>query len=178
MPTLNTENLTDKTSLREFVARFVQHHSRNDWYRRELERYKKEREALIMLTDDEVHQQTETAWQGLEDDRKANLRKHQELRKKYESMLVKVEAWNPPTPQHKALKRRMIDELKLSIDHDCMENFYLNITPRKSPAQWFREAVERTTWHIDYYAGKMHAEELEAAANEQWINQLFDSIES
>lgn len=40
-------------------------------------------------------------------------------RERYERMLAKARAWSPPTPNQQPLKDFMIQQLELSIEHDC-----------------------------------------------------------
>lgn len=61
----------------------------------------------------------------------------QEQRARYETMLAKVEAWTPPTPEHEGLKRFMVEQLASSIRAEAQYD------PKPELKQWAAYKAER-----------------------------------
>lgn len=96
-------------------------------------------------------------------------------RKRYETMLLKVTQWTPPTPDHRGLKKFMQEQLAESIKFDCYK-------PGDPPlplsgAAWLHGEIERAQRDVEYHT-KQIAEELERAASRtQWVRALRESLD-
>lgn len=106
-------------------------------------------------------------------------RKHQrerdELRSKYEAMLARVGAWEPPTDDHRELKRFMADQITKSIECDCYT------LPEPKPvtvAEWLAREIAYAEWKADMNRRRM-AEEVERVGKRNgWIAALRASLPS
>jgi len=99
-----------------------------------------------------------------------------EHKQRYEAMLAKVEAWEPPTPDHTNLKIFMTQQITKSISFDC--GF---ARPKPTPAttdDWFAAAVKQASWDVSYHT-KENAKEIERAnGRTEWVRALRQSLET
>lgn len=58
--------------------------------------------------------------------------------KRYESMLKKVYAWNPPSTEYTELKNRMIESLVASIEHDCSPDRTYRVPKLMTPKKYLK----------------------------------------
>ncbi|MBI3632194.1 MAG: hypothetical protein HY225_01990 [Candidatus Vogelbacteria bacterium] len=104
-----------------------------------------------------------------------SLTKSRALRSRYETMLAQVRAWTPPSTDHYGLKDFMVEQLTMSIDHDC--STYPRRWPRqKSVTGYRKQIVKSAKWDIAYHS-KGWAEEIDRAEKRTtWIKQLRESL--
>jgi hypothetical protein len=108
--------------------------------------------------------------------RQIKLQKIKDLRKAYEAMLKKVQAWKPPTEDHRELKQFMIDQILESIRFDCIETYYSKPTVRLTGSEWFEqrqaELREDIVRHTEGFA-----EDVARAKNRtEWVRALRTSL--
>lgn len=92
--------------------------------------------------------------------------------RRLDAMLIKVEAWMPPTAGHVEMKKFMIEQLTIS-----KRGSYRPTPPLKmEPTDWHRDQIERAMKGIEYHAGE-HAKEIERAKGRtEWLQQLRSSL--
>ena len=91
----------------------------DSYHTRSLAQAKARIESLKRMTDDEIMQ---AAQQAVDERLASNEQYAQEkalTKQRYETMLVKVRAWDPPTEDHERFKEFMESQLTESIDFDC-----------------------------------------------------------
>lgn len=66
----------------------------------------------------------------------------------YKNMIKQVEAWTPPTENHKRLKFFMLDQLQDSIRHDTFE---ATAPVRISTEEFRKNKIESLAWKINYH---------------------------
>lgn len=147
----------------------------SDYYERELAAAEAE---LAMLAD----LNAETAVPVLEAEYTKALAEHNryvedkvETAARYDAMAELVRAWEPPTSDHYALKRFMIDQLAESRKFDCD---WRPEPPKKlAPMEWLAERTTRATTRLAR-AKEGHREELERCAGANaWITKLYESLQ-
>jgi hypothetical protein len=86
--------------------------------------------------------------------------KNEELRRRYESMVEKVEAWDCPE-QIAYMKEHALKYLRESIDFDChdYEGPHFGPPKRKLGPDWLRDQRERATHDIDYHTAEVAKQE-------------------
>lgn len=135
-----------------------------------------ELDRLSALTSDEIAAATaafNSAAVARQDD---SVKRNDDLRAKYEAMLVRVRDWTPPTTEHEGMKKFMIDQLEQSIDWDCGGRAYDAPEPL-SPEAWLGQAVREASKNIEYHA-KANAEEIERTEQRnKWIADLRASLD-
>lgn len=95
-------------------------------------------------------------------------------RERYEGMLAKVLAWEPPSPDHAELRTFMADQLRQSIDSDCG---HASPPPeRLTGAMWLAAQITEAERDLAYHT-KARAEEVERAAGRtRWVAELRASL--
>lgn len=102
-----------------------------------------------------------------------------EKRAAYQAVLIKVEVWTPPTPNHEGLKRFMTEQLTESIKFDCHdENFLDRCYPltRKSAATWYGEALASAKYDVEYHTDANAKELARTRERNKWVRDLRDSL--
>ena len=96
-------------------------------------------------------------------------------RARYEAMLAKVEAWEPPTGEHVELKKFMADQLRQSIDWDCGK---ADEKPAAmTGAEWLAAQIKSAEWDVEYYTRHAAEEKQRAADRTAWVRALKDSLD-
>lgn len=150
---------------------YLQH---SDYHERELASARARLDELEAMTDEEA-----LAAARAEADRvAASNREYEERaateRARYEAMLLKVEAWEPPTAEHVTFKEYMLAQLRESINFDCRP-FSLPI-PEVS-ADWRDREIDRQRERIERAEKEMVAERERNAARQEWVEALLASLE-
>lgn len=128
-------------------------------------------EAQWLVEAAEVDQKILTHWRESEAKRLL-------VANRYQSMLDKVRAWNPPTDEHVGLKEFMIEQLEKSILFDCSPS---DFNPEPYGDNWHRlrdETIERAAKELAHYEKSRQEEIDRAAGRTKWVQDLFTSLES
>ncbi len=148
----------------------------NDYYLTKIQDDEKKLEAIKQMTAEECTLRSTEEWCKAEENRIFSLSENQQLRVKYEEMLAKVKAWEPPTNDHFELKRFMIDQIESSITFDCIENYYSNPIPLKNGEDWRAEKITSLKQSI-IFARTSYQKEVELAKSRtNWIKALRASL--
>lgn len=133
--------------------------------------------GLRMLTDEEANKRAEKAYLEEVDFINAQIAKSQEILKKYRVMLVKVGAWNPPSPDHEGLAKFMVEQIQSSIEFDDMTDWYQKKQSVKlSGFVWKEKKCAELVESIARHA-KEYAEECDRIAERnKWVRQLRESL--
>jgi NADH:ubiquinone oxidoreductase subunit len=106
-----------------------------------------------------------------------NLKENAVLLAKYNDMMLKVEAWQPPTPDHVELKNFMIQQIMSSIKYDNMSD-YFNEHPaiHLSASDWIKKQKDEALRDIEYHTKEWNKEcELTEQRN-AWVKALRESL--
>lgn len=99
--------------------------------------------------------------------------RNERQRRLYERMMLLVENWNPPTPEHEGLKKFMLDQLNSSVQFDCHDGE----EPKKlTGEQWMRKEMDRLNGDIEYHKKKIAEERRRCDERNAWLNALRASI--
>jgi hypothetical protein len=96
-----------------------------------------------------------------------------QLRAKYEAVMAKVQAWEPPTPEHVDLKRFMTEQIGTSIDFDC--HAYPEPV-RESAAEWLTRERESAARDVEYHQRGLAEEALRVERSNRWNRELANSV--
>lgn len=110
---------------------------------------------------------------ALEDRRKRKAEKDV-VRQRYEAMLAKVEAWEPPSPDHIEMKNFMAKQLRDSIEWDCI--VYGEEPARLSGQEWRELQLVTARRAIDYHTEGRREEIERVEGRNRWIQQLRESL--
>ena len=98
---------------------------------------------------------------------------------RYGMMLIKVEAWNPPTPEHDGLKKFMVDQLTESIKFDCSPIDYNSpwyALPSPYGETWLLEKKAEAAKDLLRAKTNWQEEQERVAGRNAWIKALRDSL--
>lgn len=113
-----------------------------------------------------------------EADRKEGLREANQAIKRIEAMIAKVNAWNPPTPDHVNFKKFMLEQLEMTLSSDGKWRLeYYSAPCREKTAEGWRAAQIESALHDIGYHTKAHAEEVSRTnSRTEWVQQLRKSL--
>lgn len=95
------------------------------------------------------------------------------LAQRYREMLVKIEAWEPPTAEHVGVKEFMRQQVEDSLKHDCSD---FPMPKKLTGKQWFQKQMEAAEWNLEWSA-QNYAEGVEAARKRTtWVAKLRESL--
>lgn len=89
-----------------------------------------------------------------------------------QKMLAQVKDWTPPTPDHKEMKKFMIDQLQSSIH----EKYSFPAPKDITGAEWQSKEIARLTQDVEYHTEKYAEECKRAADRNEWLQKLRESL--
>lgn len=98
-----------------------------------------------------------------------------QTRVRYEAMMEKVRAWQPPTPGHESMKKFMLSQLTESIEFDCA-----GYAPYPHPIHteaWLQQEREKAHHDLEYAIKSRGEEQVRCANANAWIRALYASLE-
>lgn len=110
---------------------------------------------------------------------KDEITKAANLRAKYQAILDKVRAYNPPTQDHLNYKNFMFEQIQGSLDFDCNTDYYNrefhNLT--RTPAKEFKQKTIKNLEDSLKYDQEHYKKELEGCKKQTaWIKALKKSL--
>ncbi len=198
MPTGYTSAIEDGISFRDFVLRCARGMGAcimqrddpmdqppkmevvSDYHKTELEKAEKRLTELKAMSDSDAQTKAEEDYKKEIESLEASIRKNNDLRDKYRSMLSKVEAWNPPTPDHVGFKKFMVDQITESIDFDCNHDYYSEKLKKITPIsahEWRAAQIKKVLWDLDYHKNELSKEIERTADRNNWIARMYESLE-
>lgn len=110
-----------------------------------------------------------------------NIERGNDIAKKYNDMLQKVNSWEPPTTEHFELKKFMIEQLELSIEADGMgminyyENALSNLTAL-SAEEYKEKEIENAKESLKYAEENLACELEVTKSRTEWVTALRNSL--
>jgi hypothetical protein len=101
--------------------------------------------------------------------------KTQAQRMRYEAMVEKVEAWEPPTDDHLGLKNFMLEQLHGSIDFDCTP---VELHGPDLSDGWREREIAKQRDRIIKDAKDIVKEHARNEQRRQWVEALLESLEA
>lgn len=118
----------------------------------------------------EADKEAESAYRAAQEQFAKVMLEAAQLREKYEAMLAQVEAWKPPTPDHKELKQFMRDQITQSMDFDC--KVYMQPPKRKSGEEWRDEEYARAYRDHEYHNKEHWKDVARVGQRNAWLRAL------
>lgn len=144
----------------------------SDYHAKAGQRGRDDLAALLALTPEQRERNAAKAWYDAETARLMRLEDKRKQREAYEAMLAKVNAWEPPTPEHAGLHEFMRTQIEQSIDFDCGGDYGTTPTPRLTGEQWAAQEAARLNLDIAYHEQEHAAEVARAASRTAWVRAL------
>lgn len=135
--------------------------------------------ALMQLSQEEKNALGEKKKKERVESYTAEVAKRQVIHDRLASMIVEVQAWEVPSPEHEGLKKFMLEQLETTIRHDGDTEYYrkcLTEEQAKTPADYFAEEVKSVEWDIEYHTKEDKKSEVRIAEQNKWISELYESI--
>lgn len=132
--------------------------------------------ALAAMSEKDLDRAAAKAY---DDEETARLLRIQEMRctrSKYEAMLKRVDAWIPPSSDHKGLQAFMHEQIVQSIDFDCDEKYGSTPAVKLTGAAWALKRRAELLRSLEYHT-KANAEEIERTnTRNEWVRQLRQAL--
>jgi hypothetical protein len=143
------------------------------YYAEHLARAEVKRDRLAGMTLDEAYALEEAEyWNRLAAHEQSVARTTEEINR-YNEMLAKVMGWAPPTPEHEGLKKFMVHQL---VESKRFHEYTLPTPTRKSAKAWLGEKRAKAAKDVAYYAQSKLDEEKRVTESNEWIRQLYESL--
>lgn len=109
--------------------------------------------------------------------RAAALEKSAEEERRYRAMLARVEAWEPPTPEHQGLKEFMVSQLVESIRYDCgpIGSWY-DPPAERSAAEYREQEIARRSEELERAQQRWDEEVERVNSRNTWVRALRESL--
>lgn len=169
--------LRDSDQSLEATRRYVEEQSYAEASGYYVDALRKSRERLTELrsmTDEQALAASRAAHDAVVEGNQRSERKRVAELARYEAMIEKVEAWEPPTEDHVAFKQFMLDQLRESVKFDCRP--FSMPAPEVSLA-WRDEEIEGELRNIQRYEDAIEKEAERNAGRIGWVTALLDSLE-
>lgn len=148
----------------------------SDYHIKRLAEIQSEFESINLITIDEAVIKAKEEYEQKKKYNEQQIKESNELRLKYNDILIKVKNWRPPTSDHFELKNFMIQQITSSIDFDCGTTYYEKPIELLTGEQWLSNKKQSLLNDIEYHT-KEHQKEIDRVMQRnQWIKQLRDSI--
>jgi hypothetical protein len=95
-------------------------------------------------------------------------------RGRYETMIAKVEAWEPPSENHVKFKEYMLEQLRESLEHDC--GVFSMPVPAVSVA-WRDNEISRLYASVARAKTSIEEARERNEARREWVVSLLNSLE-
>lgn len=147
---------------------------KSGYYEREIENAAARLAELEAMTDEEALAAAQARADEVTASNADYDAKKDATRQRYEDMLAKVEAWEPPTDGHVEFKAFMVEQLRGSIDFDCSP--FAMTVPEVSLSEHRRE-IARQRDRIAHAERQIEEERARNEGRVAWVSALLDSVE-
>lgn len=130
---------------------------------------------LLAMTDEDAQVRADVAFREAVAAREERIRQRADLQQKYEAMLLQVQEWAPPTPEHLEYKAFMLEQISKSIAFDCGDSFD-KAPERTTGGAWLQKEIADARRSLAYAQKGLHEERERAEKRTAWVQALRDSI--
>jgi hypothetical protein len=130
------------------------------------------------MSDEDAELQATKAYNDACEQRKESLLDNANTIQSYVDMLKKVDAWEPPTEEHKQFKEFMQTQIKQSMEFDDMSDYYANHPCKQMSGQEWRDTqLANAKRDMSYHAEEADKEAELCKGRTAWIQRLRESLE-
>jgi hypothetical protein len=130
---------------------------------------------LRALTIEQAHAECVAEFQRELTSTSKRIQEKEELRAKYTAMLERVDAWQPPTPEHVGLKEFMQKQIRESIDWDCSTKY--DTSPEcKTTGAWHTLAIAKAELELNMAEQSLREEIERVESRNDWLSALRESV--
>lgn len=148
----------------------------SDYHVKSIRHAKAELIRLKGLTPEEVASETHNAYLERVEFEERYKSERLAMRARYEAMLEKVRAWEPPSEEHVEFRMFMINQLEGSIDFDTSGADKQRDPEQQTPEQWLADRIAHQEKTIER-STEEEAKRIERNEGRiRWVNQLRESV--
>lgn len=170
--------LRDSDQSLEATRRYIASDSyleKPDYYEREIESATARLAELEAMSDDDALRAAAAASdEVVARNRELEERRVEELAR-YQDMIAQVEAWEPPTDEHRNFKDFMLKQLRESVDFDCRP-FAMPVPPVS--LGWRDDQIVGQRRRIERAREALREADERNVARRQWVEALLGSLEA
>lgn len=148
----------------------------NPYYKESLDKERIKYDHFLKMTDDEIRHEIDAVYDEQLESYERLAKESQERRKRYESILKELKAWEPPTVDHFGLKNFAINQIETSIEIDCNNCNYSKYLQKPTVEEWKSQQLKDFETNIEYYSAKWKEEVLHTKNRNKWVNDLKMSL--
>lgn len=97
------------------------------------------------------------------------------IRERVEDALKKAHGWVPPTPEHEKFKEFMVEQLKITLEHDGTHTSYRKLE-KDTGANFKAVRVQAAKDAIERHRKDIVEQEEKAKANWEWLKAVRESL--
>lgn len=151
----------------------------DDYYVESLRKAREELDSFNKLSHEELAATIQREYESEVASWNERRRERDEVQKRYEMMLEKAKAFNPPTPEHREYAKFICEQLQESIKFDCTGSWFDN-QPKRFAGSTEQFRVERKRQLVEEIERRQRSlqEEIDRAKNRtKWIADLRKAID-
>lgn len=135
----------------------------------------KERDRFLAMSDADVAEHQDNEREKAFAHRDEYVREKDARRRRYEAMLEKARAYEPPTPDHKGFKEMMVSQLEESIRFDCGD-YEPSVPDELLVSEYRAQRVAQAERDIRYHQGQYAKDVRRAEERTGWVRELRRSL--
>jgi hypothetical protein len=148
----------------------------SDWHEKSLAKAKMRWNELKAMAPAQCEASAFSSYNEQCEGRAARLVERAEVKERYEAMLEKAKNWTPPTGDHDAFQKFMVQQLEDSIESDCSDPWANDPLTQMSGTEWLAGELIQAEKDIAYYTNG-HAKELQRTVERNaWVKALRESL--
>ena len=148
----------------------------SDYHAKKIEEAKERIEHLKRMPLGEAEQKAFIKYEKEVESNRATICKDEDLKNKYEDMLLQAKKWEPPTPDHTGMKDFMISQIEGSIEWDCDHSRCHREVEKLSGEEWLNKKLAKSLHDLDHHT-KENQEEIERTElRNRWVRLLRESL--
>lgn len=136
-----------------------------------LARARAQKAAWDAMSDDERAEWARTEIDARRKDHQDHVTRKLNVIESLNSMLAQVQAWTPPTPDHREYKAFMVQQLTDSIGWERPSAY-----TEPTPMEVVNKRTEHLAWEIDYHERELQKEIERCKSRTAWVRSLKESL--
>lgn len=150
--------------------------SSSSYYGRSLGEKEIELEKLIAMGKDKWQEKHLQEMESTRERYKKEIKRAKDNLAKFEAMYEKTNSWDPPTEEHKGLKKLMLEQIEQGIRYDCNFSYHEKALENNDIEYTFEEEVEDLKQGIARAKDGLEEEKKSTEFTSNWLRELVKSV--
>lgn len=146
------------------------------YHKDNIDKHKNKLKKLINMSIDVANQKAEKEYQENLKYKEEAIKEDNDLKEKYEIMLLKTNEWQSPSLDHNEFKRFMISQIEDSIKFDCGGCYLTQEVEKLTGEEWLELQIEGANRDIKYHKKEWLKEVERTDGRNLWIKLLRESL--